>query len=44
MPRPLLLLNENRQVLEHLKQKGYPMVLVSNFYGNINQVLKDAEI
>ena len=30
--------------LEHLKQKGYPMVLVSNFYGNINQVLKDAGI
>ena len=42
--KTLALLNENRQVLEHLKQKGYPMVLVSNFYGNINQVLKDAEI
>ena len=38
------LLQENKQVLEHLKQAGYPMVLVSNFYGNINQVLKDAEI
>ena len=38
------LLHENKQVLEHLKQAGYPMVLVSNFYGNINQVLKDAEI
>lgn len=36
------LLVENKQVLEHLKQAGYPMVLVSNFYGNINQVLKDA--
>ena len=34
----------NKQVLEHLKQAGYPMVLVSNFYGNINQVLKDAGI
>ena len=42
--KTLALLNENKQVLEHLKQKGYPMVLVSNFYGNINQVLKDAEI
>ena len=40
--KTLALLNENKQVLEHLKQKGYPMVLVSNFYGNINQVLKDA--
>ena len=38
------LLHENKLVLEHLKQAGYPMVLVSNFYGNINQVLKDAEI
>ena len=42
--KTLALLNENRQVLEHLKQAGYPMVLVSNFYGNINHVLKDAEI
>ena len=42
--KTLALLNENKQVLEHLKQAGYPMVLVSNFYGNINQVLKDAEI
>ena len=42
--KTLALLNENRQVLEHLKQNGYPMVLVSNFYGNINQVLKDAGI
>ena len=42
--KTLALLNENKQVLEHLKQKGYPMVLVSNFYGNINQVLKDAGI
>lgn len=38
------LLTENKHVLEHLKQAGYPMVLVSNFYGNINQVLKDAGI
>lgn len=38
------LLQENKQVLEHLRQVGYPMVLVSNFYGNINQVLKDAGI
>ena len=42
--KTLVLLNENKQVLEHLKQAGYPMVLVSNFYGNINQVLKDAGI
>ena len=42
--KTLALLNENKQVLEHLKLAGYPMVLVSNFYGNINQVLKDAEI
>lgn len=42
--KTLALLNENKLVLEHLKQKGYPMVLVSNFYGNINQVLKDAGI
>jgi len=42
--KTLDLLQENKQVLEHLKQAGYPMVLVSNFYGNIKQVLKDAEI
>ena len=42
--KTLDLLHENKQVLEHLKEAGYPMVLVSNFYGNINQVLKDAEI
>ena len=42
--KTLDLLLENKQVLEHLKQEGYPMVLVSNFYGNINQVLKDAGI
>lgn len=42
--KTLDLLHENKQVLEHLKQAGYPMMLVSNFYGNINQVLKDAEI
>ena len=42
--KTLDLLQENKLVLEHLKQAGYPMVLVSNFYGNINQVLKDAEI
>ena len=42
--KTLDLLQENKQVLEHLEQAGYPMVLVSNFYGNINQVLKDAEI
>ena len=39
-----LLLAENKQVLELLKAKGYPMVLVSNFYGNIHQVLRDAQI
>ena len=42
--KTLALLKENKQVLEHLKQNGYPMVLVSNFYGNINQVSKDAGI
>ena len=42
--KTLDLLQENKRVLEHLKQAGYPMVLVSNFYGNINQVLKDAGI
>ena len=42
--KTLDLLHENKQVLEHLKEAGYPMVLVSNFYGNINQVLKDAGI
>lgn len=42
--KTLDLLQENKQVLEHLKEAGFPMVLVSNFYGNINQVLKDAEI
>lgn len=38
------LLEKNKQVLEHLKKAGYPMVLVSNFYGNIETVLKDAKI
>lgn len=38
------LLAENKQVLELLKQAGYPMVLVSNFYGNIGTMLKDAGI
>ena len=38
------LLCENRQVLERLRQKGLPMVLVSNFYGNINTVLRDARL
>ena len=42
--KTLDLLQENKRVLKHLKQAGYPMVLVSNFYGNINQVLKDAGI
>lgn len=36
------LLQKNRAVLEHLHEAHIPMVLVSNFYGNINQVLKDA--
>ena len=38
------LLKENRSVLEHICEKGLPMVLVSNFYGNINTVLRDAAI
>lgn len=36
-------LEESRSVLEYLKDK-YPMVLVSNFYGNIETVLQDAHI
>lgn len=36
-------LEESRSVLEYLKDK-YPMVLVSNFYGNIETVLRDAHI
>ncbi len=36
-------LEESRSVLEYLKDK-YPMVLVSNFYGNIETVLRDAGI
>jgi len=38
------LLQENKKMLELLRRAGYPMVLVSNFYGNIRQVLKDAGI
>ncbi len=36
-------LEESRSVLEYLKGK-YPMVLVSNFYGNIQTILADAGI
>lgn len=32
---------ESRQTLEMLRKAGVPMVLVSNFYGNINSVLAD---
>lgn len=38
------LLCENRRVLERLRERGLPMVLVSNFYGNINTVLRDAHL
>ena len=38
------LLAENEYVLRRLKEAGYPMVLVSNFYGNISQVLRDARL
>ena len=38
------LLCENRHVLERLRQAGLPMVLVSNFYGNIRTVLRDAHL
>ncbi len=38
------LLNENRMVLDRLRQSGLPMVLVSNFYGNIKTVLRDAHL
>jgi len=34
-------INEARPVLEELRQRGYPMMLVSNFYGNIDEVLRD---
>lgn len=36
-------LKESKSVLEYLKDR-YPMVLVSNFYGNINTILSDAGI
>ena len=36
-------LGESKSVLEYLKDR-YPMVLVSNFYGNINTILSDAGI
>lgn len=32
---------ESREVLEELRRRGYPMVLVSNFYGNVNAVLSE---
>ncbi|MDE5687338.1 MAG: HAD family hydrolase [Paramuribaculum sp.] len=32
---------ESRQTLETLRKAGVPMVLVSNFYGNVNSVLAD---
>lgn len=32
---------ESRQTLDRLREAGLPMVLVSNFYGNINAVLAD---
>ncbi len=38
------LLEENRLILEQLRQKGLPLVLVSNFYGNIHTVLRDANL
>lgn len=31
----------SRDVLGHLKEMGKPMVLVSNFYGNLNAILKE---
>lgn len=31
----------SRQVLLQLKSQGYPMVLVSNFYGNVKTVLRE---
>lgn len=33
--------DESRRVLERLKAEHHPMVLVSNFYGNINVVLSE---
>lgn len=32
--------NEARAVLDALQERGYPMVLVSNFYGNVERVLE----
>ena len=34
-------IEESREVLEGLRQQGCPMVLVSNFYGNIETVLEE---
>ena len=36
-------IEEARPVLEHLARK-YPMVLVSNFYGNVDEVLRDFDL
>lgn len=37
------LINQERLILKQLKEK-YPMILVSNFYGNIEAVLEDFEL
>ena len=37
-------LAENRHVLQSLRDRGVPMALVSNFYGNISTILADAGI
>ncbi|MBQ2496413.1 MAG: HAD family hydrolase, partial [Prevotella sp.] len=37
------IISHSKEVLEQLRKK-YPMVLVTNFYGNMNQVLQEFEL
>ena len=37
-------MEHTRQVLSQLREKGIPMVLVSNFYGNVETVLEEMQI
>ena len=34
-------IEHSKEVLKHLQDNGYPMVLVSNFYGNVETVLRE---
>lgn len=38
------MMKHSREVLSSLRQRGLPMVLVSNFYGNVNTVLEEMGI